>query len=114
MADLYRVKAPVVKVSIGSLEGNRVARILRAGAIVPDGVAAESLASLEQRGFLEKVAVEEAPEADSAADIAAAEQAAAEKEAAEKEAAEKAEAEKEAAEKAAAEKQAGRAQAPKK
>lgn len=55
MADKYRVKAPVVKVSIGSPDGNRVARILRAGAIVPDGVAAESLEKLAARGFLEEV-----------------------------------------------------------
>lgn len=57
MADLYRVKAPVVKVSIGSLDGNRVARILRAGAIVPEGVAAESLEQLTKRGFIEKFEV---------------------------------------------------------
>lgn len=57
MADLYRVKAPVVKVSIGSLDGNRVARILRAGAIVPEGVATESLEQLTKRGFIEKLEV---------------------------------------------------------
>lgn len=54
MTDVYRVKAPVVKVSIGSLEGNRVARILRAGAVVPEGVAGESLEYLVRRGFIEK------------------------------------------------------------
>lgn len=69
MADLYRVKAPVVKVSIGSLEGNRVARILRAGGLVPAGVAEESLQKLEDRGLIEKVTVEqEVPEADSPED----------------------------------------------
>lgn len=66
MADQYRVKAPVVKVSIGSPDGNRVARILRAGAIVPDGVAAESLEKLAARGFIEEL---EIPEADSLQDL---------------------------------------------
>lgn len=66
MANQYRLKAPVVKVSIGSPDGNRVARILRAGAIVPDGVAAESLEKLAARGFLEEV---EIPEADSPEDL---------------------------------------------
>lgn len=87
MADLYRVKAPVVKVSIGSLEGNRVARILRAGGLVPAGVAEESLRKLEGRGFIEKVESDEAAdedekaESDKAADEEAdkAEKAAAEK-----------------------------------
>lgn len=65
MADQYRVKAPVVKVSIGSPDGNRVARILRAGAIVPAGVAAESLEKLAERGFIEEAddAEEDEPEA---------------------------------------------------
>ncbi|GAA1714498.1 hypothetical protein [Brachybacterium phenoliresistens] len=49
----YKVTAPVVKVSIGSLDGNRVARILRAGAIVPEGVAEESLDLLASRGLIE-------------------------------------------------------------
>lgn len=66
MAHQYRVKAPVVKVSIGSLDGNRIARILRAGAIVPDGVAAESLEKLAARGFLEEL---EIPVADSPGDL---------------------------------------------
>lgn len=51
-------KARVVKVSVGSDTGNRVARILFAGDVVPDGVAGEQLARLVERGLIEKVAEE--------------------------------------------------------
>jgi len=61
----YKVTAPVVKVSIGSLDGNRVARILRAGAIVPEGVAEESLDLLAARGLIEALPEPDVdPEAD--------------------------------------------------
>lgn len=49
------VKAPVVKVSIGSPGGNRIARILRAGATVPEGVHDDQLKALVDRGLIEKV-----------------------------------------------------------
>lgn len=61
MTILHRVTAPVVKVSIGSPGGNRVARILTRGSLVPEGVAAELLDSLTARGLIE--AIEPAPEA---------------------------------------------------
>lgn len=51
-------KARVVKVAVGSDRGHRVARILFAGDIVPDGVADEQLARLLERGLIEKVAEE--------------------------------------------------------
>jgi hypothetical protein len=50
----YVAKAPVVKVSVGEPGGNRIARILRAGAAVPEGVAQEQLDSLEARDLIEK------------------------------------------------------------
>lgn len=53
----YRAKAPVVKVSIGAADGNRVARIIREGTAVPDGVAQSQLDALEARGMIEKVIV---------------------------------------------------------
>ncbi|WP_198410831.1 hypothetical protein [Microbacterium halophytorum] len=99
MADQYEVKANVVKVAVGDPAGNRVARILRRGAIVPDGVDESTLKSLAGRRLIAKV-TKRGP---SAAEKAAAEKAAAEKAAAEKAAAEKAAAEKAAAEKAAGE-----------
>lgn len=48
----YIAKAPVVKVSIGAAEGNRVARILREGTPIPDGVTDEQLKSLVDRGLI--------------------------------------------------------------
>jgi hypothetical protein len=49
------VTAAFVKVSIGSPDGNRVARILARGAIVPEGVPVEALTSLVARGFITEV-----------------------------------------------------------
>jgi hypothetical protein len=41
-----------VKVSIGSADGNRVARILAPGAEVPEGVSEESIENLTARGLI--------------------------------------------------------------
>lgn len=65
----YRVTGPVVKVSIGTLEGNRVPWILRSGGIVPAGVDRQVLESLEDRGLIEKVTVEQEPEPDSTYEV---------------------------------------------
>lgn len=48
----YVVTAPVAKVSVGDPGGNRVARILRAGAIVPEGVPSGDLEALAARGLI--------------------------------------------------------------
>lgn len=65
---LYTVKRAVVKVAIGPASGNRVARILQAGDVVPGGVDQELLDSLEKRSLIEKVAedsdTDEIPEGD--------------------------------------------------
>lgn len=50
----YRAKAPVVKVSIGAVDGNRIARFVREGAPIPEGVAQEQLDALEARGLIER------------------------------------------------------------
>jgi hypothetical protein len=52
--------AAVVKVSIGSLSGNRVAAFIQRGGVVPEGVAEEQLKRLVDRGLIEEVAVEAA------------------------------------------------------
>lgn len=57
-AKRYRAAATVVKVSIGSPDGNRIARIIRAGAPVPEGVDPSLLESLHQRGLIEPVEVD--------------------------------------------------------
>lgn len=75
MADTYVAKANVVKVSIGPADGNRVARIIRAGGAIPDGVDQASLEALAKRGLIERVktapaqaaAVKAKAEADAAA-----------------------------------------------
>lgn len=51
----YAAKSRVVKVAVGSANGNRVARILFAGDIVPDGVDEEQIERLVKRGLIEKV-----------------------------------------------------------
>jgi hypothetical protein len=51
----YIAIAPVVKVSIGAADGNRVARIIRAGTPVPDGVADITLTNLLDRGLIAEV-----------------------------------------------------------
>lgn len=55
MSDTYVAKANVVKVSIGPADGNRVARIIRLGGVIPEGVDREALKSLEKRGLIERV-----------------------------------------------------------
>lgn len=55
MADTYVAKANVVKVSIGPADGNRVARIIRAGGAIPEGVDEETLKALAKRGLIERV-----------------------------------------------------------
>lgn len=52
------VKSKVVKVSIGGARGNRVARVLFEGDVVPEGVADEQLSRLIDRGLI-AVVVEE-------------------------------------------------------
>ena len=47
--------AAVVKVSIGSPSGNRVAAFIQRGDVVPEGVAEEQLKRLIDRGLIEKV-----------------------------------------------------------
>lgn len=68
MADLYQAKAPVVKVSVGSASGNRVARIIRAGDVVPAGVNEEALAALVKRGLIVKVVPQQSAAAKAKAD----------------------------------------------
>jgi len=55
MATTYQAKANIVKVAVGPATGNRVARIIRAGGLIPEGVEQEQLDSLEKRGLIEKV-----------------------------------------------------------
>lgn len=52
------VKSKVAKVSVGGVTGNRVARVLFEGDIVPEGVADEQLSRLIDRGLI-AVVVEE-------------------------------------------------------
>lgn len=49
------VKANAVKVRVGGAGGNRVAHILRAGAIIPAGVAEGEVKRLVARGLIEVV-----------------------------------------------------------
>lgn len=88
MADIYVAKAAVVKVSIGSAGGNRIARFIRTGGVIPEGVDAAALAALAKRGLIAKVKADPAVAA-----AAKAKADAAAKEAADKAAAEKADAE---------------------
>ena len=97
---VHIVSRAVVKVSVGSPAGTRVARILRRGDVVPEGVEASALSSLEERGLIERLPD---PEEVAAAERAEAEQAEAQRVEAERKAAEQAEADRLAAEKAAAE-----------
>lgn len=55
MGAAYRAKAKVVKVSVGPAKGNRIARIVREGVTIPDGVEQEQLNRLEARGLIELV-----------------------------------------------------------
>jgi colicin import membrane protein len=74
MATFYRAKASVVKVSIGPSTGNRVARIITGGGIIPEGVEQEQLDRLAKLKLIEKVTVADEPteaEAKAAADAEA-------------------------------------------
>lgn len=86
MADTYVAKANVVKVAVGPADGNRVARIIRKGGAIPEGVEQTSLDALVKRGLIEKVKPDAkqsaAAKAKAEADAAAAAQAAADKAAA--------------------------------
>lgn len=81
MATTYRAASTVVKVSIGSASGNRVARFIKRGGIIPEGVEQASLDLLEERGLIEKVPAAETDtseaDAKAAADAAAKAEAAA-------------------------------------
>ena len=54
MATIHIVTGKVIKVSIGGKTGNRVAHILSEGDVVPEGVDAEQLKRLEERGLIKK------------------------------------------------------------
>ena len=73
MATTYRAKAVVVKVSVGPATGNRVARIIKQGGIIPEGVETEQIKRLVSLDLIEKV-TDAASETDSTdADTAKAE-----------------------------------------
>lgn len=55
MSTQHIAKARVVKVAVGASSGNRVARILFAGDIVPDEVAEDQIKRLLERGLIETV-----------------------------------------------------------
>lgn len=61
--DEYIAKATVVKVSVGPATGNRVARFIRAGAPIPDGVDQDLLDALAKRGLIIKVEATQQPPA---------------------------------------------------
>lgn len=52
---LFKAKAKAVKVRVGSAGGNTVAHILRAGSVLPAGVAQEEIDGLVERGLVEAV-----------------------------------------------------------
>ena len=51
----YRVRTAFVKVSVGAATGTRVARILRQGALIPEGVEQTQLDGLVKRKLIEEV-----------------------------------------------------------
>lgn len=57
MSTIHIAKAAAVKVPVGAATGNRVAHIVRAGDIIPEGVDAEVLEKLVERRLIEKVEV---------------------------------------------------------
>lgn len=79
MADTYVAKANVVKVSVGPADGNRVARLIRVGGVIPEGVDVETLKGLAKRGLIEllKPEAKQTAAAKAKADAAAAAKAAA-------------------------------------
>ncbi|MFE7198508.1 hypothetical protein [Microbacterium oxydans] len=62
MSSQHIATAAVVKVSIGSPSGNRVAQFVQRGDLVPGGVAEEQLEHLVSRGLIKAVEVEEPEE----------------------------------------------------
>lgn len=58
---LHTASAAVVKVSIGSPSGNRVAVLVRRGDVIPAGVDAEQLKRLSDRGLIAKQVEETEP-----------------------------------------------------
>ncbi|MBO9704799.1 MAG: hypothetical protein J7474_04710 [Arthrobacter sp.] len=60
----YTAAAAYVKVEIGPADGNRVARIIRRGHPIPDGVDPKKLSELEALGLIEPVTAEPEPEPD--------------------------------------------------
>ncbi|TDU27096.1 hypothetical protein [Arthrobacter sp. JUb115] len=58
---IYKAKARVVKVSIGSPDGNRVARIVPEGSIIPQGVHEGQIKHLLARKLIELVEGTEEP-----------------------------------------------------
>ena len=76
-ADLHVVTAAVVKVSIGANGGNRVARFVQRGDLVPAGIDAEQIERLVARGLIAEQPAEEeaAVEEEVAVDPAPAEKA---------------------------------------
>ncbi|MBW4094590.1 MAG: hypothetical protein HIU81_03945 [Acidobacteria bacterium] len=73
MAD-YIAKASVVKVAVGPKTGSRVARFIRAGSPIPEGVDQDLLDALAERGLIQLTP--DNPAEDTAADDAQAEAAA--------------------------------------
>ena len=56
---LHVATAAVVKVSLGANGGNRVARFVQRGDLLPEGLDAEQLTRLEQRGLIEALPSDE-------------------------------------------------------
>ncbi|MFM9430055.1 hypothetical protein [Arthrobacter sp. MP_2.3] len=52
MPKLYAASAAVVKVAVGPVTGNRVARIIKRGGIIPEGVDPAKLEKLEELGLI--------------------------------------------------------------
>ncbi|KRE72589.1 hypothetical protein [Arthrobacter sp. Soil762] len=81
MPQLYKAMASVVKVAVGPATGNRIARIIRQGGIIPEGVEQAKLDQLEALGLIEQVTIEATPTEEEAAAAEATAKAAAEAEA---------------------------------
>ncbi|UPL13018.1 hypothetical protein [Microbacterium galbinum] len=69
MSTQHIATAAVVKVSIGSVTGNRVAQLITRGDLVPDGVAEEQLEHLVSRGLIEAVEAGEPEEPEEPAEL---------------------------------------------
>jgi hypothetical protein len=68
-APLHIVTAAFAKVSLGGNGGNRVARFVQRGDLVPEGVDSEQLERLTARGLIAPVELEVEPEPVVPADI---------------------------------------------